>query len=125
MSKTHKIDLELRQENKQCKLIIGELVKYVDDLTRTINRLTKSNDELKHKLFYYGIHIRHRLASPCKWKRTRTRKKIQSQIEEVSLDTRGKHRHSYHKKLHITIQQLVQNVKAQTLLRLTQKNATW
>ncbi len=51
MSKTHKIDLELRRENKQCKLIIGELVKYVDDLTRTINRLTKSNDELKHKLF--------------------------------------------------------------------------
>ena len=51
MSKTHKIDSELRRENKQCKLIIGELVKYVDDLTRTINSLTKSNDELKHKLF--------------------------------------------------------------------------
>ncbi len=33
MSKTDKIDSELRRENKQQKLIIGELVKYVDDLT--------------------------------------------------------------------------------------------
>ena len=60
MSKTHKIDSELRRENKQQKLIIDELVKYVDDLTRsnnrmtrTINSLTSSNDKLKHKLSYY------------------------------------------------------------------------
>ena len=60
MSKTDKIDSELRRENKQQKLIIDELVKYVDDLTRsnnrmtrTINSLTRSNDKLKHKLFYY------------------------------------------------------------------------
>ena len=60
MSKTHKIDSELRRENKQQKLIIDELVKYVDDLTRsnnrmtrTINSLTRTNDKLKHKLSYY------------------------------------------------------------------------
>ncbi len=53
MSKTDKIDSELRRENKQQKLIIDELVKYVDDLTRTINSLTRSNDKLKHKLSYY------------------------------------------------------------------------
>ncbi len=60
MSKTDKIISELKRETKQQKSIIGELVKYVDDLTRsnnritkTINSLTKSNDKLKHKLFYY------------------------------------------------------------------------
>ncbi len=147
MSKTHKIDSELRRENKQCKLIIGELVKYVDDLTRAVNRLTKSNDELKHKLFYYDNPHTPPSRKPLqgekdkkekkdtesnrggvfghKGKRTRKRKKIQSQTEEVSLDTRVKHRHSYHKKRYITIQQLAQNVKVRTLLRLTQKNATW
>ncbi len=92
MSKTDKIDSEFRRENKQQKLIIDELVKYVDDLTRsnnsltrtinsltrTINSLTRSNDKLKHKLSYYDIHIRHHLASPCKWKRTRNREKIES-----------------------------------------------
>ncbi len=53
MSKTHKIDSELRRENKQLGLVIVDLKKHNKSLTRTINSLTKSNDKLKHKLSYY------------------------------------------------------------------------
>ena len=38
------------------------------------------------------IHIHHHLASPCKWKDKNEKKDTQSQTEEVSLDTRVKHR---------------------------------
>ncbi len=53
MSKTNKIDSELRLENKQLRLVIVDLKKHNKSLTRTINSLTKLNDKLKHKLFYY------------------------------------------------------------------------
>ncbi len=53
MSKAHKIDSELRRENKQLGLFIADLIKHNKSLTRSNNRLTRSNDKLKHKLSYY------------------------------------------------------------------------
>ena len=50
MRNSDKINSELRRENK---VHIDELIKRVDDLTR-------SNDELKHRLFYYeNAHTPH------------------------------------------------------------------
>ena len=53
------------------------------------------------------------------------RKMMINQIEEVSEDTKAKHRYSIQKKQFIVNQHTVQNVKVQTLFKLAQKNATW
>ncbi len=46
------------------------------------------------------IHIRHHLASPCKGKRTRKRKKILNQTEEASWDTGKTHTFTPQKTIH-------------------------
>ncbi len=124
MSKTHKIDSELRRENKQLGLVIVDLKKHNKSLTRTINSLTKLNDKLKHKLFYYDNPHTPPSRKPLQVEKDEKEKDTKPNREGV-FGHKGKTQTSYHKKRHITIQQLVQNVKAQTLLRLTQKNATW
>ena len=53
------------------------------------------------------------------------RKVMINQIEEVSENTKAKHRHSCQKKPSIVNPHTVQNAKAQTLFKLAQKNATW
>ncbi len=132
MSKTDKIISELKRETKQQKSIIGELVKYVDDLTRsnnrmtrTINSLTKSNDKLKHKLSYYDNPHTPPSRKPLQVEKDKNEKKDTESNRGGVFGHKGKTQTSYHKKRHIMIQHLVQNVKVRTLLRLTQKNATW